>query len=66
MVAGIRTPEDLDSMKKSMPNAYKELVENCETLESHYKDMMVRSESVYNSINQNCVLNFKALFYCRI
>ncbi|KMZ56893.1 Pyruvate, phosphate dikinase [Zostera marina] len=40
VVAGIRTPEDLDSMKKSMPNAYKELVENCETLESHYKDMM--------------------------
>lgn len=41
VVAGIRTPEDLDVMKKCMPDAYKELVENCEILERHYKDMMV-------------------------
>lgn len=41
MVAGIRTPEDLDTMKNCMPEAYKELVENCEILEKHYKDMMV-------------------------
>lgn len=41
MVAGIRTPEDLDTMKGCMPEAYKELVENCEILERHYKDMMV-------------------------
>lgn len=41
MVAGIRTPEDLDTMKSCMPEAYKELVENCEILERHYKDMMV-------------------------
>ncbi|KAH7314386.1 hypothetical protein KP509_21G000900 [Ceratopteris richardii] len=40
VVAGIRTPEDLDAMKKSMPQAYDELVENCKILESHYKDMM--------------------------
>lgn len=40
VVAGIRTPEDLDTMKNCMPEAYKELVENCEILESHYKDMM--------------------------
>ncbi|CAL5395605.1 unnamed protein product [Camellia sinensis] len=30
VVAGIRTPEDLDTMKSGMPDAYKELVENCE------------------------------------
>lgn len=41
VVAGIRTPEDLDVMKNCMPEAYKELVENCEILERHYKDMMV-------------------------
>ncbi|XP_019181574.1 PREDICTED: pyruvate, phosphate dikinase 2 isoform X2 [Ipomoea nil] len=40
VVAGIRTPEDLDTMKKCMPEAYKELLENCEILEQHYKDMM--------------------------
>ncbi|KAG5554879.1 hypothetical protein RHGRI_012443 [Rhododendron griersonianum] len=40
VVAGIRTPEDLDTMKSCMPEAYKELVENCEILERHYKDMM--------------------------
>ncbi|KAE8736002.1 Pyruvate [Hibiscus syriacus] len=40
VVSGIRTPEDLDSMKSYMPEAYKELVENCEILERHYKDMM--------------------------
>ncbi|KAI8566146.1 hypothetical protein RHMOL_Rhmol02G0017000 [Rhododendron molle] len=39
-VAGIRTPENLDAMKSYMPEAYKELVENCEILEGHYKDMM--------------------------
>jgi len=41
VVAGIRTPEDLDVMKGCMPDAYKELVQNCEILEKHYKDMMV-------------------------
>ena len=42
VVAGIRTPEDLDTMKNCMPEAFKELVENCEILERHYKDMMVK------------------------
>ncbi|KAI9115061.1 hypothetical protein K1719_014074 [Acacia pycnantha] len=40
VVAGIRTPEDLETMKSCMPEAYKELEENCEILEKHYKDMM--------------------------
>ncbi|KAG2248084.1 hypothetical protein Bca52824_087712 [Brassica carinata] len=40
VVAGIRTPEDLDTMKRLMPQAYAELVENCDILEAHYKDMM--------------------------
>ncbi|GFZ08940.1 pyruvate orthophosphate dikinase [Actinidia rufa] len=40
VVAGIRTPESLDAMKRCMTKPYKELVENCEILEQHYKDMM--------------------------
>ncbi|KAK4802039.1 hypothetical protein SAY86_000242 [Trapa natans] len=40
VVAGIRTPQDLDAMKNCMPEAYKELVHNCKILERHYKDMM--------------------------
>ncbi|PWA37230.1 orthophosphate dikinase, plastidic [Artemisia annua] len=40
VVAGIRTPQDIVTMKNCMPEAYKELVENCEILERHYKDMM--------------------------
>ncbi|KAH7676833.1 Pyruvate phosphate dikinase protein [Dioscorea alata] len=40
VVAGIRTPEDLEAMRKCMPEAYEELVENCSILERHYKDMM--------------------------
>ncbi|RHN64189.1 putative pyruvate, phosphate dikinase [Medicago truncatula] len=40
VVAGIRTPEDLETMKTCMPDAYKELEENCKILENHYKDMM--------------------------
>ncbi|XP_019437317.1 PREDICTED: pyruvate, phosphate dikinase 2 isoform X2 [Lupinus angustifolius] len=40
VVAGIRTPQDLEAMKTSMLEAYNELVENCEILEKHYKDMM--------------------------
>ncbi|KAL0414674.1 UNVERIFIED_CONTAM: Pyruvate, phosphate dikinase, chloroplastic [Sesamum radiatum] len=40
VVAGIRTPDNLDTMKNCMPEAYEELLENCEILERHYKDMM--------------------------
>ncbi|CAK9194201.1 unnamed protein product [Sphagnum troendelagicum] len=40
VVAGIRTPEDIDTMKQVLPDAYKELLENCNLLEEHYKEMM--------------------------
>ena len=43
VVAGIRTSEDLDTMKQSMLEAYNELVENCKILERRYKDMMARA-----------------------
>jgi hypothetical protein len=55
VVAGIRTPEDLDAMRDHMPEAYVELVENCEILEGHYKDMMVCYSSSF------CI----PLFHCQ-
>ncbi|MDD5658793.1 MAG: pyruvate, phosphate dikinase [Actinomycetota bacterium] len=39
VVAGIRTPKDLDKLNYEMPAIYKQLMEIFEKLEKHYKDM---------------------------
>ncbi|MEX2612493.1 MAG: PEP/pyruvate-binding domain-containing protein, partial [Gaiellaceae bacterium] len=39
VVAGIRTPEPIERMRERMPNAFEELVETLDRLESHYRDM---------------------------
>eukprot|EP00284_Hemiselmis_tepida_P018593 CAMPEP_0174930390 /NCGR_PEP_ID=MMETSP1355-20121228/31135_1 /TAXON_ID=464990 /ORGANISM="Hemiselmis tepida, Strain CCMP443" /LENGTH=947 /DNA_ID=CAMNT_0016176681 /DNA_START=131 /DNA_END=2971 /DNA_ORIENTATION=- len=39
VVAGIRTPDPISTLAEVMPDAYKELLENVEKLESHYQDM---------------------------
>ena len=39
VVAGIRTPEVIDSLKEQMPLIYDEFVNISEKLEKHYKDM---------------------------
>ena len=39
VVAGIRTPEDILTMKTALPEAYEDLVRNTQLLEKHYKDM---------------------------
>ncbi len=39
VVAGIRTPQTIDTLKEVMPQAYEEFVRICDTLEKHYKDM---------------------------
>lgn len=39
VVAGIRTPRNINELKKNMPASYKELLEVTEKLEQHYKDM---------------------------
>jgi len=39
VVAGIRTPQDIESMKANIPSAYKELVKNIKILEYSYHDM---------------------------
>ncbi|MFH1586953.1 MAG: pyruvate, phosphate dikinase, partial [Candidatus Diapherotrites archaeon] len=39
VVAGIRTPEPIDEMKKKLPEAYVELLKIYEKLETHYREM---------------------------
>jgi len=39
VVAGIRTPEHLDDLKRRMPKVYKQLVGIKDKLERHYRDM---------------------------
>ncbi len=39
VVAGIRTPGAIEQLQEEMPDAYHQLVQICDTLESHYKDM---------------------------
>jgi pyruvate, orthophosphate dikinase len=39
VVAGIRTPEPLESMKSRLPDAFEQLLETMRRLEEHYRDM---------------------------
>lgn len=39
VVAGIRTPKDIESLKTVLPEAYNQLVDIKDKLENHYKDM---------------------------
>ena len=39
VVAGIRTPEEIDQLKNIMPEVYQEFKEIAERLDDHYKDM---------------------------
>src|SRR5437763_6733443 len=39
VVAGMRTPLDIDDMAKELPGAYTELIETQDRLEKHYRDM---------------------------
>ncbi|MBC3798185.1 pyruvate, phosphate dikinase [Acetobacterium tundrae] len=39
VVAGIRTPKNIDDLKDIMPAVYKQFHETAELLENHYKDM---------------------------
>ena len=39
VVAGIRTPENIDKLKEINPKCYEQFVETTELLEKHYKDM---------------------------
>src|SRR3954451_3071497 len=39
VVAGIRTPQPIEAMRDSLPNAFNQLVETMRRLEEHYRDM---------------------------
>ena len=39
VVAGIRTPQTIDTLKEVMPECYEQFVKICGILENHYKDM---------------------------
>ena len=39
VVAGIRTPKPIDTLKETMPECYEEFVRICNILENHYRDM---------------------------
>ena len=39
VVAGVRTPNQIDKLKEIMPEAYDQFVTICAKLENHYKDM---------------------------
>ncbi len=39
VVAGLRTPRDIQDLKREMPSIYEQLEEACEILEKHYGDM---------------------------
>ena len=39
VVAGIRTPDFIDTLANKIPEAYKQLIDICQKLEAHFKDM---------------------------
>ncbi len=39
VVAGVRTPMPISEMEQKFPEAFKQFVEVCQTLENHYRDM---------------------------
>ena len=39
VVAGVRTPKSIETLKETLPDAYNDFVKTCDILEKHYKDM---------------------------
>ena len=48
IVSGVRTPENIESLEKIMPECYKKLKEICTKLEKHYKDMQDMEFTIEN------------------
>ncbi len=48
VVAGVRTPMPIVQMEQEFPEAYKQFIEVCETLENHYHDMQDMEFTVEN------------------
>ncbi len=48
VVAGVRTPKSIETLKEILPDAYNDFVKTCEILESHYKDMQDMEFTIEN------------------
>ncbi len=48
VVAGVRTPAEIDTLAKVMPEVYEEFVKIAETLENHYNDMQDMEFTIEN------------------
>ena len=48
VVAGLRTPSDIEHLKDQMPNCYNEFKKIVDILEKHYKDMMDMEFTIEN------------------
>ena len=48
VVAGIRTPQTIDTLKEVMPDCYEQFVNICNILENHYKDMQDMEFTIEN------------------
>ncbi len=48
VVAGIRTPLGIETLKEKMPSVYEEFTKICELLEKHYKDMQDMEFTIEN------------------
>ena len=48
VVAGIRTPQSIDSLKEILPQVYEEFQKNSKILENHYKDMQDMEFTIEN------------------
>ena len=48
VVAGVRTPQSIETLAETMPSAYEDFVRTCEILEKHYKDMQDMEFTIEN------------------
>ena len=48
VVAGVRTPEDIETLNEKMPKVYKEFLHVAAILENHYKDMQDMEFTIEN------------------
>ena len=48
VVAGVRTPQPIDTLKEEMPEVYEEFVRTAKILEEHYKDMQDMEFTIEN------------------
>ena len=56
VVAGIRTPQPIDELKKTMPEVYEQFVQISQNLEKHYHDMQDMEFTIENKKLYICLL----------